>query len=223
MVNLNIVRAVQLEKEEMFGIETTNLISTIYAAVKMNLAPTNAEQLFNLLDKIGGRVGSKLRSREAAFKVIELIGDEMRSILIGHLTRSKHPCSLILDGPTDNTNKHYLITYIQTTEGNRTIVYCYSFITLGKDSTADSMKNALVEQFEKGETDFVNYLKQHTVGFISDSASVMIGPNAGLKQKLEQWINRPRIDGEPGYLPLFGVDCMAHITLNFKEINETSR
>jgi len=96
---------------------------------------------------------------------------------------------------------------LQTTEGTRSIVYFYKMITLGKLATADAMMDALQSQFVADGQDFVKYLKECLVGYVSDSAAVMVGPINGLKQKFDAWIGR-RFAG--ALLPLCCVVCMAH-------------
>jgi len=103
------------------------------------------------------------------------------------------------------------LVYLQTTESNRTIVYLYAVILFGKDATANRVNQVLTQQFDKDGPEFVAYLKEFLVAYVSDSAAVMIGPKAGAKQKLEQWINRRRIDGEPGYQALRRITKMFSI------------
>ena len=90
---------------------------------------------------------------------------------------------------TDNHQNHYLSVLIQTTEGNRPIVFLYRLIHLDQvEENAVALKDALKKVLEAdGLWDIV---KEKLVGLITDGAATMIGRHAGLGRVLEREIGR---------------------------------
>ena len=66
----------------------------------------------------------------------------------------------------------FTATHIQTLEKNKVVTFFYGLILIPMDESAESLKDVLVKRLRKDQT--YDAVKKNIVGFVSDSASVMV-------------------------------------------------
>ena len=94
------------------------------------------------------------------------------NLLIDHLRASTSPLSLILDSSTSHGNDHYLVTLIQSMEKHIVVNYFYGLIEIPMDESSESLKKVLIDRLIKDG--LYQAVKDNIVGFVSDSAPVMV-------------------------------------------------
>jgi hypothetical protein len=151
----------------------SNIMKAVYTLGLSNTAPHSYPKLIDLLKLSGANVGKQQYSRNTATRMVQFIGDVMQQTLVDFLVKNRPPLSIILDGSSDRNNNHYILVYLQTTEGNRAIVYFFRLLKLGKSSSAQAYQDLLVAAFKEEGLEFVNYIKEETVSVITDGAASM--------------------------------------------------
>lgn len=115
-------------------------------------------------------------------------------------------------GSSDLQRTHNMIVYFLAVEDHVPIMYFYKLIECSLDQSADGLFKALKNAFVEEEVDFIQYLRNNLIGYISDGAPVMLTKN-GLVSKFRSFVNRP----------IYFVHCMAHklhlaITMCFEKV-----
>lgn len=178
---------------------TMRMFRTVFFEVKKNI-PFEAHNALIDLQKFNGiDMGYHHYSRKSATSMIEVMSNLMHENLMTHLVSINSPVSIILDGSTDLSRTHNMLVYFLAVEDYAPVMYFYKLIECSLDQSADGLFTALENAFSKEKVDFIKYLKNNLIGYISDGAPVMIGKN-GLVSKLRSMVNQP----------VYSVHCMAH-------------
>ena len=103
------------EERHKDNIEATERIfRTAYECAKSQLSFSEHPRLVDLQEANGISCGSMLFSDHSAASIVEHVGSEMRSEIIGHVVRSKSHFAILVDGSTSVSNAQSLIVYIRT-------------------------------------------------------------------------------------------------------------
>lgn len=179
---------------------TARMMRTVFTEVKNNVPLASHPEIVNLQKANNVDLGIHHFDRQSATRMMEFISAEMHRRLIDHLLSKNSPVSIILDGSTDVSFRHFLIVYFQAMEDNVPIVYFYKLVETADDETAAGYFNSLKRSFIEEERDLYGYLKSNLIGFASDGASVMMGRNHGLITFFQSYVDNP----------IYSVHCMAH-------------
>lgn len=191
---------------------TMRMFRTVYIEIKRNI-PFEAHSALVDLQKFNGiDMGFHHFSRKSATTMTEVMSNLMHETLMKHLVAKNSPVSIILDGSTDISRTHNMIVYFLAVEDHTPVMYFYKLIECSLDQSANGFFIALKDAFSKEKVDFIQYLKNNLIGYISDGAPVMLGKN-GLISKIRSMVNQP----------VYSVHCMAHklhlaITKSFDKI-----
>lgn len=184
--------------------QIANIIDITFTFLHTNTAPSNAPPWYRTLRKIEAEVGKSHHSRDTAFAIIDFISDVGTDAITQYLIAADDPFSLILDGSSDSRNYHYVLVYLQCTEGGVTIPYLFFILELKTSFTADAYLQALQAAVRIKGPDFQQYFMRRLVGVITDSASVM----KLFHTLLNQWLGRKNEVGTP--LNVVSIYCLAH-------------
>ena len=88
---------------------TLNMFRCVYVQTKLNLAFYNHPLLVQLLTANGANMGSSLRKRGDAAKMMSFISEKMLIFWKEEVVKSDRPFSIIVDSSHDKSNNHYLV------------------------------------------------------------------------------------------------------------------
>ena len=120
----------------------------------------------------GVDMGKQCYSRQTFVAMTRSMSKTIDNLLIDHLRASTSPLSLILDSSTSHGNDHYLVTLIQSMEKHIVVNYFYGLIEIPMDESSESLKKVLIDRLIKDG--LYQAVKDNIVGFVSDSAPVMV-------------------------------------------------
>ena len=179
---------------------TAQMIRTVYVEIKANIPMYSHRQIVLLQEAHGVNMGFHHFDRESANRMMAFISDTMHTATIKSILESNKPISFIADGSKDITAIPYLITYFQTIEENVPVLYFYKLIPTTSKHTGEDYFNIIIESFQKEGDEFVEYLKNNLVAFVSDGEPVMRGRNIGVFGRFIRFANHK----------IIGIHCMAH-------------
>lgn len=118
------------EEEKNAGIMkvTAKMFRAVYIEIKTNIPFNSHSAITQLLEANGVFMGYHHYERRSAVRMMESMSALMHKNIMSYVVSKNYPVSIILDGSTDSSEKHYLIVYFQTIEENIPIVYFYKLI-----------------------------------------------------------------------------------------------
>lgn len=149
---------------------TAKMFRTVYGAIRMNLPFGSFGRLVELQKANGVELGSFFANDKGASKLMGVIYERMREILIEYLKKNEKPLSLLID--TSTAGKQFMSVLIQTLENDRPVVYFYDLIELNSE-TGLSMYSALYNKFQKDN--LIDCFKNNLYAVSTDGASSMTG------------------------------------------------
>jgi hypothetical protein len=148
-------------------------MKAVYTLGLSNTSPYSHPKLVDLIRLSGAEVGTRLHSRQTAKHIVKFIANAMHQTFIDFLVKTRPPLSIILDGSSDRWNNHYVLIYLQTTGGNRVVVYFYKLVKLGKPSSAQAYYELVINVFDEDGGAFSKYVKENTIPVVTDGAALI--------------------------------------------------
>ncbi|XP_035711928.1 uncharacterized protein LOC118437188 [Folsomia candida] len=181
-----------------------NHFKAAYGMVRLGLAPSNYYTLTSIIKSTGGVVGPHLVSPKSAFNMISFMAQEIKSSVVSYLIEKNRPFSLMMDGTSDLQNRHLIVIFIQTHEGNRPQTYLWRLGEMKGGSTAQDYIN-LIDTYVKQETiEFQSYFMRRMVSLITDGENTM----KKFHRDFDQYYKKKSYNGE--VIKLVHILCLAH-------------
>ena len=143
-----------------------------FAALKQGYPSSSHTSSVLVMIENGVDMGKQCYSRQTFVAMTRSMSKTIDNLLIDHLRASTSPLSLILDSSTSHGNDHYLVTLIQSMEKHIVVNYFYGLIEIPMDESSESLKKVLIDRLIKDG--LYQAVKDNIVGFVSDSAPVMV-------------------------------------------------
>lgn len=182
----NVLPELISQSQSKYNETTARLMRTAYAIAKNNRPYVAYEEMCQLQEANGVKLGKGLHSRYSATEMIDCIANSMRKKLCTTIQENKLKISIILDESTTISRKSCLVLYIRSAWPNKVSADCFSFpvslIEL-ESLTAKHITEAVIQTLHSNGFN-EQYLNHNLVGACSDGASVMLGKYSGVLTQL---------------------------------------
>lgn len=163
---------------------TKSVFRTAYYIAKSDRPYSDHFELLELQKLNGVDIGVGLHSRYSSVEIIDHISKEMKQKVIRQILEISGNISVITDESTTLGAKSTLIVYLKC-EVSKEIPPHFLFLDLIElpEQKSETVFELLLNCLNRhGFHD--DYLKEHLISFASDGASVMLGKNSGVANKL---------------------------------------
>ncbi len=180
---------------------TAKTIRTVHTFIFSDISFNQHKNILKLQEINGADIGLKHRDRSSATRMLHFISRQIHFDFMNDLNISSKPVSILIDTSTDISNNHYLVIELYYIKNGNPIFVFYRLIKIGVEERFQNLFELIVNAFK--DDGMYDYFKENMIGFISDSARVLMGAKNSVMSKFKDWI---KSKGKK----LFSIKCSAH-------------
>lgn len=178
------------DDERIYG-KTGNVLLLVYSAVKQNIAVRGVSKIINVINimqKNMNYMGHKQQTTSSHNTMVLFLANQGRKTAYNAL--KDVPFSFAIDASTDNSNRHFLITYFMYCDPKTVSqkVLFYHLILLEKGSSAEEQWRAFKTKLK--EDGLWNTFKDNVASLVVDGASVNVGSRNSLASRIKAEVKR---------------------------------
>ena len=174
------------------------MFRTAYFVAKNNKPYLDFHKLVDLQIQNGLHMGKTLHSKLSCANIIDCIADTMRKKLCSSIISKNSKVSVFIDESTSVASQSVLIVYLRSEISDGCVNTFFLDIIELKRTDAETIEAELLKCLSKHGFSS-SYLNDNLIGACSDGASVMLGRNSGVLERLKNKYNK-----------LFKWHCLCH-------------
>ena len=167
---------------ERYIASTYRVFNTVYSLAKRSRPFSDVEDEIELQIRNGVDMGVGLHSRKTAVKIVDHIAKDIKKEIFTKIIKQNLKICVIVDEASTISNKPVVIIFLKIEDCDLSPTIFFDLVEL-EGQGAEQIYASLLKSLHDGGFDG-EYLRNNSIAFCSDGASVMLGRNSGVGIRL---------------------------------------